>query len=453
MNRPVKHILLAMAILATSGIAWGAERFPPPDFSNHKLPPTLVPDVERSVILHKIADLPPQFYDYLDIAFLAAALSLASYFAVFKRSRRGLFMLSIVSLLWLGFWRDGCICPIGAIQNIALATCTSSYTLPLTVAAFFVLPLIFTIFFGRTFCAAVCPLGAVQELATLKPIRVPPWLDHTLGLLAFIYLGAAVLFSVTGTAFLICRYDPFVGFFRMNAGLNMLVLGGCFLLVGIFVGRPYCRYLCPYGAILGLISRVSQWHVRIPPEKCINCRLCEDTCPYGAIREPTVPQTPVNRHHARRRLGLLLLLLPILMFSGYQLGGLLKVPLSRVNQTVRLAEYVRIDELRKATEATEPAGSAYAPFAANAVNAYRNTGRPLKELYQQAVDLRKWFATAGAWFGAYVGLVIGVKLIHLSLRRRRIDYQPDRSGCVSCGRCFWYCPEEQVTWNNAISNA
>ena len=38
----------------------------------------------------------------------------------------------------------------------------------------------------------------------------------------------------------------------------------------------------------------------------------------------------------------------------------------------------------------------------------------MKELYREAVDLRKWFATAGAWFGAYVGLVIGVKLIHLS---------------------------------------
>jgi NosR/NirI family transcriptional regulator, nitrous oxide reductase regulator len=37
-----------------------------------------------------------------------------------------------------------------------------------------------------------------------------------------------------------------------------------------------------------------------------------------------------------------------------------------------------------------------------------------------------------------------VKLIHLSLRRRRTDYQPDRAACVSCGRCFWYCPGEQV---------
>jgi NosR/NirI family transcriptional regulator, nitrous oxide reductase regulator len=430
MNRPIKNILLAITIFASGGVAWSAERFPPPDFTDHKLPQTVVPSP------------PPIISEYLDLAALFVGLSLASYFAVFKRSRRGLFILSIVSLLWLGFWRDGCICPIGAIQNIALAACTKSYALPLTVAAFFALPLIFTIFFGRTFCAAVCPLGAVQELATLKPIRVPIWLDHTLGLLAFIYLGAAVLFSVTGTAFLICRYDPFVGFFRMNAGWNMLVLGGCFLLVGIFVGRPYCRYLCPYGAILGLLSRISQWHVKIPPEKCINCRLCEDACPYGAIREPTVLQSPAIRQKSRRRLGILILLLPILVIAGYQLGGLLEVPLSRVNQTVRLAEYIRIDQLRKEAESSEVSSSNYAPFAANAVNAYRNTKRPVNELYREARELQKWFATAGAWFGAYVGLVIGIKLIHLSLRRRRTDYQPDRASCVACGRCFWYCPEE-----------
>jgi len=52
--------------------------------------------------------------------------------------------------------------------------------------------------------------------------------------------------------------------------------------------------------------------------------------------------------------------------------------------------------------------------------------------------------TSGAWLGAWVGLVLGVKLVTLSIRRRRQDYQPDRSGCFSCGRCFWYCPEEQI---------
>ncbi len=40
--------------------------------------------------------------------------------------------------------------------------------------------------------------------------------------------------------------------------------------------------------------------------------------------------------------------------------------------------------------------------------------------------------------------MIGLKLVTLSIRRKRTDYQPDRSRCVSCGRCYWYCPSEQV---------
>ncbi len=127
--------------------------------------------------------------DYLDVAALAAGLSLASYFAIKKRSRRGLFLLTIASLAWFGFWRKGCICPIGAIQNVTLAVCDSSYIVPLSAAAFFILPLVFTLFFGRTFCAAVCPLGAVQELVAVRPVQTPVWLDHALGLLAYVYLG------------------------------------------------------------------------------------------------------------------------------------------------------------------------------------------------------------------------------------------------------------------------
>ena len=74
---------------------------------------------------------------------------------------------------------------------------------------------------------------------------------------------------------------------------------------------------------------------------------------------------------------------------------------------------------------------------------FRNTGMPSGELYRAAVDKAGQFRLAGGLFGAWVGLVIGAKLIHLSVRRRRTDYQPDRANCVSCGRCFWYCPNEQ----------
>ena len=95
-----------------------------------------------------------------------------------------------------------------------------------------------------------------------------------------------------------------MAFFRLGGNANMLIFGSCVLLIGVFVGRPYCRYLCPYGAVLALLSRVSKWHLRIVPGDCIQCRLCEDACPYGAIQPPTVPQSPEQRRRGQTLSGL-----------------------------------------------------------------------------------------------------------------------------------------------------
>jgi ferredoxin len=128
----------------------------------------------------------------------------------------------------------------------------------------------------------------------------------------------------------------------------------------------------------------------------------------------------------------MLVLLPALVAIGAWMGRRMGVPLSYMHPEVRLADRIRLEETGKVAGTID------------ASDAFRRTGRRIDDLYRSAMELIERFTLAGTLWGAWIGLVIGAKLVHLSVRRRRTDYQPDRANCVSCGRCFWYCPIEQV---------
>ena len=233
-------------------------------------------------------------WQIFDLALLAAALGAGAWIVLGRRDRAAALTLTIGCLAYFGFYREGCVCPIGSIQNVTTAIVDPNYAVPVYVIATFVLPLAAALLFGRVFCGGVCALGAIQELVLLKPLQVPRRLDRWLGSFKWIYLVVAVGFAVLPAAsrdFVICRFDPFVGFFRFTGSLHMLVLGGVFLVLGIFVGRPYCRYLCPYGALLSAFSRYAWRSVSITPDRELDCGLCNKACPYGAIEKMRAVRT------------------------------------------------------------------------------------------------------------------------------------------------------------------
>ena len=422
-GRTLRFIVATCFLLASS--AFGEPRFPPPDFSetNHQIPITTTPPARA------------EWLQYLDVAVLAGCLGVALWFIYKQRSRRGLFWLSIFSLAYFGFWRKGCICAIGAPQNIILGLFDASYTVPLTVIAFFALPLIVALFAGRAFCAGVCPHGALQDLLLIKPIKVPAWLEHALGVLPFIFLAFGLAFAATGTGFPICRYDPIVPIFRLNGPGLLIALAALTLVLGMFVGRPYCRFLCPYGALLKLASLASKWRVRVTPDICTQCQLCQHSCPFGAMREPS-PGTvePKLLAPERRRLGWLVLLVPVLIVGGGLIGSRLAVPVAKLNPTVELAE-------RYIKQQKSPVD--YGLMTPETLSLQRADRDP-EALLKSATDLRHRFWLACVAFGGWIGLVLGVKLVTLSLRTLRTDFEPDRGACFACARCFRSCPQELV---------
>ena len=412
-------LLLGLLVWGWTVSAFSIERFPPPEFESEYQRPTFTAPSPRGLN-----------WQAVDALVLAACLGLSSYLILRRRSRPAVVGLMIFSLAYFGFYREGCICAIGAIQNMSLSIFNPGYIVPLSALVFFIVPLAATLFFGRSFCAGVCPFGAVQDLTLLRPVNVPAWLEHSLRYLAYVYLALAVWLSAMGSAFIICKYDPYVGIFRRNANLTMVILGGALLVIGFFVGRPYCRFLCPYGVILRQLSRLSKWRVKITPTDCNQCRLCEDACPYGAIRTP-VPAWPAGTYREdKRRLARLLVLLPILVAAGAWLGHNLAPLTARTHATVALAERIFMEESGQATDATD------------ASEAFRASGETIGSLYERAAAIRAGFERGGWFFGGFLGLVLGGKLILLSLRQRQTDYEADRAGCVSCGRCFKYCPKE-----------
>lgn len=413
-----------LALLLMAGwAAWapGVERFPPPEFEpgTYTMPEPTTP--------------PPRAHlmELVDVLALVTALALSSYAVLVKRLRKAVLWIMLGSLAYFGFVRQGCVCPIGSIQDVTLALFDSGYAVPLSVLVFFLLPLLFTLFVGRTFCAAVCPLGAAQDVVVWKPLKLPPWLEQALGVLPFLYLGLAVLFAATGSAFVICEWDPFVSFFRRSGSFQMLAIGAGFLVVGLFIGRPYCRFLCPYGALLSLLSRISRWNVTLTPDDCLKCRICDVACPFGAIAEPDEEAPPRPKPGWRRLLALGALTLG-LMAGGAWLGSQLAVPLSKVNRTVKLSERI----------AAEDAGTLQEQD--NWSKAFRATGKPTHELHAAALRVRGQFYQGALLLGAFMGLVIGVKLISLSFDQPHRVYEPDTANCVACGRCYSYCPRVLV---------
>ncbi len=422
MRKKVVFIFLLFFFSVQMLNTFAQQRFPKPEFeSGHVQPPTLSPEPRAELI------------EFIDVFVLLASLSIITWLILKKRSRKGVFWMSVFSIAYFGFYRVGCICSVGSLQNITLALFHSGYNIPITAIAFFVIPLIFTLFFGRTFCAGVCPLGAIQDIFAFRPLSLKPWLQTLLGLIPYIYLGLAVLYAATATDFIICRYDPFIGIFRVNATFIMFVLGGIFLLTSVFIARPYCRFFCPYGVLLNLASRVSRKHLTITPSKCIQCRLCEDSCPFGAIQTPVSVKIQPNKQQVVRRFILLSLIIPLLMIAGGWIGSRFHETLATVNPKVRLAKNLLIADKTPSEETLVE------------ITAFQSLGTPAEELYAEAASIVNDFYIGGWFLGGFLGLVFGLSLAGLSRFRYRTDYTPNKGTCLSCARCIDYCPVEPET--------
>ena len=164
---------------------------------------------------------------------------------------------------------------------------------------FAIFTVVSTILWGRLYCGRVCAFGAVTQLMDrLVPSRlqveVPPWLERRAGLIKYGLLVGTLLYFLGTSNITAFRFvEPF-WMFTGQAGLGLWIGLGVLLVATIFVRNLYCRFLCPVGAALGVLSYLTVFRIKRWSE-CKSCKICEKVCEWGAIDGPNISLTECVR--------------------------------------------------------------------------------------------------------------------------------------------------------------
>ncbi len=197
------------------------------------------------------------------------------------------------------------VCPFGGVVSVYQFITSGTYVRKIHSAAFILMWIVFvlTVFLGPVFCGWVCPLGSIQEwfgklgkkIFKRRFNRLIPYkVDRVLRYLRYLMLGWVVyMTAVTGTL-VFSNIDPYFALF--NFWTSEVAIGGVIILavvlvLSLIVERPFCKYACPYGAVLGVFNLFRIFKIRRQRSTCIDCKACDRTCPMnipvstgGAVR-------------------------------------------------------------------------------------------------------------------------------------------------------------------------
>jgi polyferredoxin len=160
----------------------------------------------------------------------------------------------------------------------------------------FVTALLVSLLLKRSFCSWICPVGAVSEMLwklgfsrLRRNLRPPPVLDYLLRgvkylLLAFFLSSILIMMPAAAVnSFIASDYHKIADVRLLDFFLNLspLALGVITVLavLSLFIRNAFCRYGCPYGALLGLISMLSPAKVTRHADICVSCGVCSQVCP------------------------------------------------------------------------------------------------------------------------------------------------------------------------------
>ena len=187
------------------------------------------------------------------------------------------------------------VCPFGGVVTIYQYATTGTFVQKIHEASFalMVIGIFLAILFGPVFCGWVCPLGTVQEWVSSlgrKFFRrrfnhfVPAKLDYWLRYLRYGVLAWVIYMTAASGTLIFAAYDPYFALFNLwssEVALSAVAILAVTLILSFFVERPWCKYACPYGAVLGLFNLVRIFGIRRREATCKADGACSILCPMN----------------------------------------------------------------------------------------------------------------------------------------------------------------------------
>jgi NosR/NirI family nitrous oxide reductase transcriptional regulator len=233
---------------------------------------------------------------YLDLALLVGFIALAMY--SFKRRSVPLKFLTFAAAIgYMGFAKSYLISITNIFSIVDWNWPVVQYNLAWYL--FFGFTVVSTILWGRLYCGRVCAYGALtQTLDAVLPrrwrVNVPRRIERRAGWIKFgILFGVLAYYIVTHDVQIYQYVEPF-WMFGLFGSTTMWVLLAALLIATVFVRNLYCRFLCPVGASLGLLSYLTVFRIKRWSE-CNTCRICQKACEWGAIDGPKILVTECVR--------------------------------------------------------------------------------------------------------------------------------------------------------------
>ncbi len=190
------------------------------------------------------------------------------------------------------------LCPYGGLENLYSLIFTGTFIKKIFSGTMILLSLslILALVFRRSFCGLICPFGALQEFFGIigkkifgKRFTLPSRVDKPLRYLKYLVLIVTICFAWITAGLWVDPYDPWAAYGHISAGFSSLTseyLIGTIILVSVLVGsllydRFFCKYLCPMGAVYGIISKFSPSKIVRNKDVCVSCGLCSKKCPMN----------------------------------------------------------------------------------------------------------------------------------------------------------------------------